>query len=184
MKKLLIPILCWPFLANSPCVHATNMANSASVTLGAAANFFDSKRNIKDASGPFVAVGYNFTNHWGIEGLLGSFRTKFKRREDNRRGISGTQFAFNGIYHFSPLRNNVQPFVLAGVGILGLDPNGTDAHNEGNVNAGLGVQIFFDPVVALRLEARDAYTFIGGKNDLFLGLGVTFLLPLNCTNNL
>ena len=122
------------------------------------------------------ALGYNFTDQWGIEALLGFFNTQSRHLENFGADVSGTMFAVNAVYHFTPYKK-LQAYVLAGPGIMGFNPNGTDAHNEGNLNAAVGVEVFADEAVALRLEARDFYTFVGGKNDVFLSGGVTFFIP-------
>jgi hypothetical protein len=65
---------------------------------------------------------------------------------------------------------------LAGPGIIGLNPNGNDPNNEGNINAGLGTQYFVDKSFAFKVEARDFYTITGGgKNDVLIDVGVTYL---------
>ena len=140
-------------------------------TLGAGYEYFASKRHIDNTTVPFGIIGYNFTDHWGIEGLLGVINsTTYKT--NSKQHVHGGLFLVDGLYHFSNYKN-IEPFVLAGVGITGLDPNGEDARNEGNINAGAGVLWFANEMIALRLEARDIYTIVGGKNDVMLGGGVT-----------
>lgn len=156
-------------------VYAENRAGSGTLTLGAGYYSFNSKRHIENTEIPFIALGFNFTDQWGIEGLYGQFITRFDRNMPKGRRIKGNLFAVDGLYHFCPYRN-IQPFVLAGVGILGMNPNGNDANNEGNINAGVGLQWFPDKIVAFRIEARDFYTMMGGKNDVYLDAGVTFFL--------
>lgn len=157
---------------------AQTRANTMTFTLGAAFESFSSKRDINNRGYPIAALGYNFTPNWGIEAMLGVFHTRFfdSAAYDNRQ-VSGTLFMFDGIYHI-PSQTSVEPFLIAGLGVTGLAPNRFDAKNEANFNFGLGALVFADPVVAFRLEARDIYTFIGGKNDVFFAAGVTFLLDL------
>ena len=151
-----------------------NSAGDATVTAAGGEFFFAQKRNIENTGLAMLILGYNFTDNWGIEGLVGGFTTTFKDSVHDNREISGTLVSIDGVYHFSPY-HNVQPYVLAGVGVLGLNPNRYSANNEGNINAGVGAEFFVHPAVAFRLEGRDFYTWVGGKNDLMLDGGVTFL---------
>lgn len=155
----------------------SSRAGTATFTLGSGYAFFSPKRHLENTDIPFVAAGYNFTNQWGIEGYLGIFNTTFKKSVIDRRQVKGTLFAVDGVYHFSPYQF-IEPFILAGVGITGLNPNGTDAYNQGNVNVGLGTNIFINKVVAFRLEARDFYATVSRKNDVLLNGGVSFFLDL------
>lgn len=165
-------------IASFSTAYAGNRANTATLTLGAGYEYFTDKRKIENTSMPMVMLGYNFTQHWGAEALLGIFNTDFKSSVNDDRQINGTLFALDAMYHFNPFRSVVEPFVLAGVGATGLNPNRQDGHNEGNINAGLGAQIFFDKSIAFRVEARDFYTWVGGKNDYMFDAGVTFLLDI------
>jgi OOP family OmpA-OmpF porin len=122
---------------------------------------------------PFVALGYRFSDRWGIEGISSVLHTDFKT--PNAKQINGNLFAINGIYYF-PSSRLMEPYILAGPGVTRLDPNGSEAYSKGNVNVGVGAQIFIDKLIAFRLEARDIYTLTGGKNDVLLSAGVSFFL--------
>lgn len=156
-----------------------NRAHTATLTLGGGYYFFAPKRNIENTGTALLMAGYNFTNQWGIEGLIGVLNTEFRNQTEDDHHINGTLFAVDGLYHFTPF-HNMQPYLMAGVGVLGLDHNETDANNEANINAGVGVQLYFNPIVALRADARDFYTINGGKNDFMIDLGVTFLFDCLC----
>jgi OOP family OmpA-OmpF porin len=176
MKKIYLLLTCVIFLASSH-VFSASRANSATFTLGGGYEFFSSKRQVRNTGIPLGMIGYNFTDHWGIEGLLSFFTTKSRRTDNHAKQVNGALFAIDGLYHFSPYRR-FEPYVLAGVGVTGLNPSGNDAHNEGNVNAGAGLAWFATKAVALRVEARDLYTIIGGKNDVLIDAGVMFLMDL------
>lgn len=165
-------------IASFSTAYAGNRANTATLTLGAGYEYFTDKRKIDNTSMPVVMLGYNFTQHWGAEALLGIFNTNFKSSVNDNRQINGTLFALDAMYHFSPFRNVIEPFILAGAGATGLNPNRQDGHNEGNINAAIGTQIFIDKSIAFRIEARDFYTWVGGKNDYMFDAGVTFLLDI------
>lgn len=153
-----------------------------SLTLGAGELFLASKRNMDNAAVPFVALAYDFTEKWAFEALLGGYTTEYKSNppnNHNHKEINGTMFLLDGVYRFGSFyKTALEPYIVFGVGVLGMSPNGNDANNEGNINAGVGAEVFVDEVVAFRFEARDLYTWVGGKNDFMLDAGVTFLFNL------
>lgn len=179
MKKLnsLIAAVCVGVLsvAAYSTAYAGSRAGTATFTVGGGYYYFASKRNIDNTGFPFVGAGYNFTDNWGIDAILGNFTTDSNRSYENGQEVNGTIFLVDGVYHFSQPNRGFEPYLLAGVGILGMNPNGNEANNEANINAGLGALVFANEVVAFRMEARDLYTIRGGKNDVFLDGGVTFL---------
>lgn len=173
MRAILISLIA--FMTTT--LYAGNRANSVSFSLAAGYDYFASKREMDNTGVPFAILGYNFTNNWGIEALLGFFKTYYKNSVHDNRQIDGTLFSVDGIYRFSPYKI-IEPYLLAGVGVIGLNPNRNDAHNEGNVNFGIGSEFFIEKSIAFRIEARDFYTIVGGKNDIMLDAGITFLLDL------
>lgn len=168
---------CFLLLATSQTALAFNHAGDLTLTAGGGYDYFSSKRLVENTGIPFGIIGYNFSDNWGAEALLGLFHTISHQPGTDGKDVSGTMFAADVVYHFSPYKF-VQPYLLAGPGIMGLNPNGTDANNEGNVNAAAGVQLFFNDTMAFRFEARDIYTMVGGKNDVLLSGGVTFLIAV------
>lgn len=177
IRSLVLSCLSLISVAAISTSYAADRAGAASFTVGAGSLHFASSRDIDNTGVPFFGLGYDFTDHWGIEGILGFFNTDSNNPEDNGKQVNGTMFLVDGLYHFTPY-NIVEPYVMLGVGILGMNPNGTDANNEGNINAGLGAKVFFDKSIAFRFEARDLYTTVGPKNDYMFDAGVTFLLDI------
>lgn len=181
MKKNLILLAALvPLLSYNVVTIAAgaNRAGALSFTLGAGYDFFALKRHIQNTGIAYGALGYSFTDQWGVEAFLGFYNTRFKNAISDDRQINGTNFALDGVYHFAVRDNWIQPFGLFGIGIIGMKPNGTSAHNEANINAGFGLQFFANQAVAVRTEFRDFYTMVGGKNDVMLDAGVTFFLDL------
>lgn len=156
---------------------AETQANAVSFSLGGGPYYFSPKRHVDNTNVGFGALGYNFTPHWGVEALLGFFNTNSHKPEDNGRQVNGTLFAFDGIYHFNNIYS-IDPYIMAGPGVIGMNPNGTDANNEGAFNAGLGAQYFINKIIGLRIEGRDLYTFVGKKNDYFLDAAITFYMAI------
>ena len=186
MKKLHTLVLaCVGLISISsyPTAYAGNKAGDITVTVGGGYEYFASKRRLENAGIGLFALGYDFTDHWGIEAMFAGLNTNFNRSTHVYKQVNGRLYAVDGIYHFSPfsariLFQGIEPYVLAGVGATSLSPNRYDANDEGNINAGVGVQFFANEIVAFRVEARDFYTWVGGKNDVVLDAGVTF--AFNC----
>jgi OmpA-OmpF porin, OOP family len=177
MKNKLMLSASLVALAVSAPSYAFSRANSVILSAVGGHEWFAPKRHLENTGVGYVLAGYNFTNHWGIEGLAGAF-TSYSRREENyNQQIRGKQFAVDGVYHFTPYYM-IEPFVLAGVGVnhYNNNNNNNDPNSEGNINAGAGAHIFANNIVALRLEARDFYTITGGKNDFMLAGGVSFFI--------
>lgn len=175
LSSLVLTSLALATFHSSAAAYAGNQEGAIPLSLAGGELFLASKRNMENTGIGMLMLGYNFTERWGIEGLLGIFNTHFKNNVPSSKNIDGTLFAIDGIYRFTPYRGALQPYVLAGIGVFGLNPNKSDANNEGNINAGAGVQLFIHKAIAFRMEARDFYTWVGGKNDFMIDAGITYL---------
>lgn len=171
MKKI-IAILCF-----SLCFSATANAyyrGAFTFTVAGGYEFFDKSRDLRNSGFPLIAVGYNFNPCWGIEAALTNFHPK-ARDDSFDEKVNVTLFLLDGIYRFQPF-SHFQPYLLAGVGITGLDPNPhhAEARNAGNINAGVGLEYIIHPNISLRAEVRDLYTIVRAKNDVLVDVGITF----------
>ena len=173
-QSLILACACLMLIGGSN-VYAGDKPNSLSFTLGGGYDFFSPRRHIDDAGVGFFGVGYNFTSHWGIEGLVGFFESHFKKPYVDKKKTNGNLYLLNGVYNFLP-SPFVEPFIVAGIGLTGFSSNRTDANNQGNVNIGAGIKFFVDEVVSLRAEAREIYSLVGGKSDILVDGGITFYL--------
>jgi hypothetical protein len=169
-KKIVILGTSLLVLASSLSV-AGNRPGAVTFTLAEAYYHFAPKRELDNAGMPNIALGYDFTNHWGIEAGVGVLNTSSKH---DGPGVHGFLYTLDGLYRFMPYRM-FEPYLIGGIGITSLKPNGNEPYQGGNLNAGVGTQIFFDKSVALRVEARDVYTFNGGYNDVMVNFGVSIL---------
>ena len=88
--------------------------------------------------------------------------------------MQGFIYTIDGVYRFKPC-GRLAPYALGGIGALSISPNGNESSTQGNINAGIGSQYFIDPSIAFRAEIKDLYTMTGGKNDVMINFGVTFL---------
>lgn len=152
---------------------AGNQAGSTTLTLSDAYYAFAQKRHLNNTSMPNASIAYNFTPSWAIEGSVGVLNPNQKSGYSGLK-YHGFLYTVDGLYRFTPC-GLFEPYALAGVGILGLKPSGTDSTWLANINAGVGTQFFVDNSIALRVEAKDIYTMSGGKNDVMVNFGVSFL---------
>src|SRR6185437_1954070 len=167
-------------LIGTGVVMASNRSGAVSLTVGDAYYKFDSKRYVNSSSMPNFALAYDVTDHWGIEGTVGILNSHLSADldTDDIEGdpVHGMLYTINGIYHFTPYKI-IEPYITAGIGDVGVKPSGNEPVQEGLVNAGIGVQTFFDKSLALRAEFRELYTTTGtGFNDYFVNLGISYLI--------
>lgn len=172
-KSRLVIGMCVLFTFN--CAVAGNHAGQTTLTLADAYYHFASSRHLTNTSLPNVGVSYNLTDRWAIEGDVGAINTNQKQSAGGV-GVHGFLYSADAIYRCFK-HNRFEPYVIAGIGMLAIKPNGMDSTHQGNINAGVGTQIFFTDTIALRGEVRDLYTTTGaGKNDYMINFGVSFLM--------
>lgn len=173
-KKYLVSGIGMLILMGHGVAVADNLPGSVTVTLADAYYHFDNKRDLDNSAFPNLAVAYNFTPHWAMEAGAGVLNTT-QSKESGGRGVHGVLYNIDGIYRFISC-GHFEPYILGGIGLLTLVPNGTDSEHPGNVNIGLGAQLFFGPTVAMRAEFRDVYQTTGNShNDYMVNFGVSFL---------
>ncbi len=154
---------------------AENHAGATTLTLAGAYYHFAPSRHLENTAMPNVALAYNFTDRWAIEGDIGSLNTNQKPSMGGR-GVHGFLYTVDGIYRCF-IHRPFEPYLIAGVGLLAMKPSGLNSTHQGNINAGIGTQVFFSKSFALRGEVRDLYMTSGaGKNDYMINFGVSFLL--------
>lgn len=157
---------------------AGNIPGAVTITAADAYYHFDTKRDLDNSAFPNLALAYNFTAHWAMEAGVGVLNTR-QSEESGDRGVHGVLYTIDGIYRFI-FCGHFEPYILGGIGLLTLVPNGTDSEHPGNVNAGLGAQLFWGPTIAMRAEFRDVYQTTGNThNDYLLNFGVSFLFGGN-----
>ncbi len=153
---------------------AENQAGATTLTLAGAYYHFASSRHLDNTALPNVALAYNFTDRWAVEGSVGAVNTNQKPALGGA-GVHGFLYTADAIYRFP--HQQFEPYLIGGIGLLAMRPNGLNSEHQGNINAGVGTQFFFSDTIALRGELRDLYTTTGaGKNDYMINFGVSFLM--------
>ncbi|HEU5281107.1 MAG TPA: outer membrane beta-barrel protein [Gammaproteobacteria bacterium] len=154
--------------------YAFNQAGQWVAGLGGGYAYFSSKHHIENTGAADAQLGYNLTNRWGVQGLIAFFNSNSRRASNYSEDVRGNFYAFDVVYHASPW-HQFQPYLAAGPAVVGLNPNGNDANNEGAVNGAVGTEWFFAKRMAFSAEVRDFYVIVGGKNEVFPNAAVVFL---------
>jgi OOP family OmpA-OmpF porin len=157
----------------SGSVFAGNHPGAWTVTAGGGYYAFAAKRPIQSTGVPNAALAYDFTSRWAIEADIGVINTR-QEAPFSASGVHGGLYLLDGIYRFKPYKA-FEPYLLGGIGMISLSPNGNNSEHQGNVNVGIGTQFFMDSMLALRVDVRDIYTLSGGYNEGMLNCGISLL---------
>lgn len=111
---------------------------------------FEGNQQLEDRPVYGLAVGYNFTEHWGVEGVASYIDGKAET--DSVDNVDIYSVSLDLLYHFRPTRSLV-PFAVAGVGGLSMHPGGASEHNA-LVNYGFGLKYLMNDNVGLRADVR------------------------------
>ncbi len=143
-------------------------------------NFFESDQNLENRPIFGLRLGYNFTKHFGIEGV-GEFihtnvddKTKTGEKEGQFGGpMDGVDLGFyhlDLVYHFMPERR-FNPFILAGVGGAQYHPS-IETKDMFALNIGVGAKYWVTDKIALRVDLKD-YMVGEVKQETYHNIGVT-----------
>ncbi|MHB8828831.1 MAG: outer membrane beta-barrel domain-containing protein [Syntrophales bacterium] len=126
-------------------------------------NFFQDKQNLENRPLLGLRFGYNFTDHWGIEGAGEFIRSSVDDRA--RTNITEGQFGspmdrvdltfyhLDAVYHFVP-EGKLNPFVVVGFGGAHYKPV-ISTKDMAAFNVGVGAKYWLTENIALRLDIRD-----------------------------
>jgi OOP family OmpA-OmpF porin len=139
-----------------------------------------------------LGLGYNFNKNWGIEaigyyapnldddGFLQNINVDRRVMFDN----DATMARVSGLYHFDT-GTKFTPYVSLGVGGNWISRDRPESNNYSSfaANAGLGFKLFFNEVIALRMEVNDTYSFRRVQGARFtapmVSAGLTFQVGAN-----
>lgn len=128
-------------------------------------NVFEKAQNLKDAPLFGGRLGYNFTEHFGIEGaveyigtnlndkaITGPKKGQFRYPVDS---VALTFFHLDAVYHLIP-EGDFNPFILAGFGGIHYRPSiSVQETDMSSFNFGVGTKYWMTENVALRLDLKD-----------------------------
>ncbi len=171
LRILIISLLSLSFL---PCFADTgSKEGGATFTLGGGYLFFSQKRDLQNtAIDGMAALAYNFSDNWAME--FAADLINANSGDPSKHHVHGFAYILDALYRF-PIFHTFEPYVLGGFNVISLKPISSEPVNQGGMNIGVGTQFFKSSHIALSLEARDLYTFSGGKSDILLNGGVNFI---------
>jgi outer membrane protein OmpA-like peptidoglycan-associated protein len=138
-----------------------------------------------------IGLGYNFDQNWGIEafghfaphlgddGLLPGFVGPLRSFNNDV-----TLARLNALYHFDT-GTKFTPYITMGLGgqWIARDRPGYRNYSSFALNAGIGFKLFFNEVIALRVELNDSYGFASSQGSHFnaptITAGLTFQVGAN-----
>jgi OOP family OmpA-OmpF porin len=126
-------------------------------------NLFENSQNLKNRPVFGGRLGYNFTRHFGIEGVV-----EFINSRVDDRAITGAKegqfrspmdkvrlifYHIDAVYHFMP-DGNFNPFVVAGFGGAHYSPE-ISTKDMAAFNVGVGAKYWVTDNIAFRVDLRD-----------------------------
>lgn len=141
--------------------------------------FLDNERDADNAPEATFAAGYQFNRRWSTEAAYGVFSS-----ESNLTGkdIDGSYYHLDGLYFLND-DDVLQPYLVAGIGNMDLDIEGSDNDDETSYNAGAGFKRHLTEQLALRAEARMFYGNDSNAKDLLLNVGVVYLFGAGASSS-
>jgi OOP family OmpA-OmpF porin len=139
-------------------------AGSFEVTPFVGYNFFEHSQNLENRPVFGGRLGYNFTQHFGVEGVgeyIGSHvddKSITGSKEGQYRGpmdsVDLTFYHLDAVYHFIP-DGKFNPFVVIGVGGAHYNPSINNRGDMAAFNVGVGAKYWLTDHIALRFDVQD-----------------------------
>jgi OOP family OmpA-OmpF porin len=181
MKKIAPVLLVSAFLLPLPA-RAEIKGGSVELSPFAGYNFFQSRQNLENRPIFGGRIGYNFTEHFGIE-ASGEFvrsRVDDKAKTFSKEGeftspidgVSITSYHLDLLYHLMP-EGKFNPFVTAGYGAVHYNPR-INSKNMSAVDFGVGAKYWLWENVALRVDVRDNLLVDEQIHNVQTTLGLVF----------
>ena len=181
MKKI-APVLLASVFMLPLSARAEIKAGSVEITPFGGYNFFEKRQNLEDSPVVGGRLGYNFTNHFGIEGTWEFMKSYVdnKSLRFSREGqftspindVSITQFNLGLVYHFMP-ESVFNPYLVAGYGVNHYSPK-INNKNMSVIDFGVGAKYWVAEHVALRADVRDNLILDETIHNVETTLGVVF----------
>ena len=161
---------------------ASNRAEAWSVTPFVGGYHFDSDIPLDDSVLYGFRMGYNFTKHWTLEGVVTYSEPDGKKEwiypiqgRPYRSSNDADIFGYRGevLYNFLP-DGMIVPFVAAGIGGLYADWDKGGSDHDLVLDYGAGLKIFFAEDWAVRADIRHLYLPDDSYNNVEYGVGLSY----------
>ncbi|MBU0676396.1 MAG: OmpA family protein [Proteobacteria bacterium] len=165
--------------------HTEIKAGSTEIGVFRGYNWFEDYQNLKDQPVLGARLGYNFTKHWGVEGVVEYIDSQVDDR--GKTGLHAGQFGSpmksvdltfyhaDAIYHFLP-DSKFTPFAAVGYGGAHYNPKISTGEMTA-LNAGVGAKYQSTDNIFLRADLRDFMVtefFQETYHNVGLTVGITF----------
>ncbi len=160
--------------------HTEIREGSVEISPFAGFNMVEKRQNLKNAPIYGGRLGYNFTDHFGVE-ATGEFvqswvddksavfdrEGKFTSPTD---GVSVTSYHLDLLYHLIS-EGKFNPFVVAGYGAAIYDPK-INNENMSIIDFGIGAKYWLNDTIAIRADLRDNLVFEDKINNVQATIGI------------
>lgn len=167
------------FFYNPGVARAGNKYHVFTVSPFVGARLFEGNQKVDDSATAGLAIGYNFSEVWSAEGVVGYTPT-----ESSGTDIHLFNVHLDVLYHFRPYGPLV-PYIVGGGGGYFVKREGGGSDDDIQINFGAGVKYFITDNIALRADIRpvldinvgdgshspDTYWNLIGSAGLFFQLG-------------
>jgi len=174
MKKLnmCVVFLCMLFvMSNGAYGQAEKGLLSINPHIGG--YIFDNDQDIKSDPVYGIDIGYNITDHLGVEGSVDFIETETEGSPTDIPARASI-YRVGGLYHF-PLEEGVVPYIAVGTGLINLNIDRDDDGNDFLVNYGAGLKFLVTDRLGMRADLRHIIALDDTDNNVMYTVGLTYL---------
>jgi OOP family OmpA-OmpF porin len=131
---------------------------------------FDDDPDIDNAPIFGIGLGYNFTEHLGVEGIFNYVKSNSETTNDD---IDSYIYRLDGLYHFRPDKQ-VVPYLAAGLGAITIDEDNTGSDTNTLFNYGGGIKAFITESLSFRGDIRHLIDLDDSNNNFAVTIGFTY----------
>lgn len=177
MKRIILMSCAGLFAGSAVSAYASPALTEGAFMVSPGANYtwYSSKRNLKNAGGFGLEVGYLTNPHFAVQ--LGVATNKSKQTRTPNDDVRVMQYTLDGNYLFSPFAGGFVPYVGGGVGMQHFEHvYGTDTRTQANLNVDGGIAYLATQNIAVRVGGIYMYTVSNhGRSDFGANAGVVFM---------
>ncbi|KPK01339.1 MAG: hypothetical protein AMK71_05950 [Nitrospira bacterium SG8_35_4] len=134
---------------------------------------FDNDQDIKSDPVYGIDIGYNITDHLGVEGSVDFIETETEGSPTDIPARASI-YRVGGLYHF-PLEEGVVPYIAVGTGLINLNIDRDDDGNDFLVNYGAGLKFLVTDRLGMRADLRHIIALDDTDNNVMYTVGLTYL---------
>jgi len=153
---------------------------SFSITPLIGQHIFDEDQHIENDTTIGLALGYNFTEHWGVE-LMYNYGQFVRNFYDEFFDdcccceLDGHILHMDALYHFRPDKRLV-PYIAAGVGDRRLELDCGEKEDKFFLNYGGGIKYDITKKFSLRGDVRHIFSVDDSYNNMSVTVGLTYTI--------